>query len=63
MEKVQILSFFSRVKVIAVLTEFNINPKKVMHWVCMNLNFSGWIANPRDPRISVVFRTLGKQSS
>ena len=34
-----------------------------MHWVGMNLDLSGWIVNPRDLRISIVFRTLKKQSS
>ena len=34
-----------------------------MSWVGMNLDLSGWIVNPRDLRISVVFRTLEKQSS
>ena len=34
-----------------------------MHWVGMNLDFSGLIVNPRDLRISIVFRTLEKQPS
>ena len=50
-------------EVIVIWTEFKINPKKVMHWVGMNLDLSGWIVNPRDLRISIVFRTLEKQSS
>ena len=40
----------------AILTEFAINPKYVIHCVSMNLNLPGWIVNPRDLKISIVSR-------
>ena len=40
-----------------IWTEFKTNPKYVIHCDEENLDLSGWILNPRDLRIPIMFRT------